>query len=84
MDIIWTIIIGFIVGVVAKFLMPGSNEPSGFILTTILGIIGAFVATYLGQALNWYKAGESAGFIGSVAGAIIVLLIYGFFAKRTA
>jgi uncharacterized membrane protein YeaQ/YmgE (transglycosylase-associated protein family) len=84
MSIIWTIIIGFIVGVVAKFIMPGSNEPSGFILTTILGIIGAFVATYLGQALNWYKAGESAGFIGSVAGAIIVLLIYGFFAKRTA
>lgn len=84
MSIIWTIIIGFIVGVVAKFIMPGSNEPSGFILTTILGIVGAIVATYLGQALNWYKAGESAGFIGSIAGAIIVLLIYGFFAKRTA
>ena len=84
MSIIWTIIIGFIVGVVAKFIMPGSNEPSGFILTTILGIVGAFVATYLGQALNWYQAGESAGFIGSVVGAIIVLLIYGFFAKRTA
>jgi uncharacterized membrane protein YeaQ/YmgE (transglycosylase-associated protein family) len=84
MSIIWTIIIGFIVGVVAKFIMPGSNEPSGFILTTILGIVGAFVATYLGQALNWYKAGEGAGFIGSVVGAIVVLLIYGFFAKRTA
>ena len=84
MSIIWTIIIGFIVGIVAKFIMPGNNEPSGFILTTILGIVGAFVATYLGQALNWYQAGESAGFIGSVVGAIIVLLIYGFFAKRTA
>ena len=84
MSIIWTIIIGFVAGIIAKFLHPGPNEPSGFILTTILGIIGAFVATYLGQALNWYKAGESAGFIGSVAGAIIVLLIYGFFAKRTA
>jgi uncharacterized membrane protein YeaQ/YmgE (transglycosylase-associated protein family) len=84
MSIIWTIIIGFIVGVVAKFIMPGSNEPSGFILTTILGIVGAFLATYGGQALNWYKAGESAGFIGSVVGAIIVLLIYGFVAKRTA
>jgi len=84
MDIIWTIIIGFIVGIVAKFIMPGSNEPSGFILTTILGIVGAFVATYLGQALNFYKAGESAEFIGSVVGAIVVLLIYGFFAERTA
>ena len=84
MSIIWTIIIGFIAGVIAKLITPGRNEPSGFILTTILGIIGAFVATYLGQALNWYKAGESAGFIGSVVGAIIVLLIYGFVAKRTA
>ena len=84
MSIIWTIIIGFLVGIVAKFIMPGNNEPSGFILTTILGIVGAFVATYAGQALNWYKAGEGAGFIGSVVGAIIVLLIYGFFAKRTA
>ena len=69
MSILWTIIIGFIAGVIAKFIMPGSNEPSGFILTTILGIVGAFVATYLGQAVGWYKAGESAGFIGAVVGA---------------
>ena len=82
MSILWTIIIGFLAGVVAKFLMPGDNEPSGFILTTILGIVGAFVATYLGQALDWYKAGEGAGFIGSVVGAIIVLAIYGFIAGR--
>ena len=83
MSIIWTIIIGFLAGVVAKFIMPGDNEPSGFILTTILGIVGAFVASsYLGQALNWYKAGESAGFVGSVVGAIIVLAIYGFIAGR--
>jgi len=82
MSILWTIIIGFLAGVVAKFIMPGNNEPSGFILTTILGIVGAFVATYLGQALNWYKAGEGAGFIGSVVGAIIVLAIYGFIAGR--
>ena len=54
MGILWTIIIGFVAGVVAKFLMPGPNEPSGFILTTILGIVGAFVASYLGQALGWY------------------------------
>jgi uncharacterized membrane protein YeaQ/YmgE (transglycosylase-associated protein family) len=83
MSILWTIIIGFIVGVVAKFLMPGNKfEPQGFILTTLLGIVGAFVATYLGQAIGWYKAGESAGFIGGVVGAIIVLAIYGFFAGR--
>lgn len=79
MGIIWTIIIGFVAGVIAKFIMPGDNEPSGFILTTILGIVGAFVATWLGQALGWYRAGEGAGLIGSVVGAIIVLAIYGFF-----
>jgi uncharacterized membrane protein YeaQ/YmgE (transglycosylase-associated protein family) len=64
MGILWTIIIGFVAGVVAKFLMPGPNEPSGFILTTILGIVGAFVASYLGQALGWYAPGEGAGLVG--------------------
>jgi uncharacterized membrane protein YeaQ/YmgE (transglycosylase-associated protein family) len=83
MSIIWTIIIGFVAGIVAKFLHPGSsNEPSGFILTTALGIIGAFVATYLGQAIGWYKAGEGAGFIGAIVGAIIVLAIWGFLAPK--
>ena len=82
MSIIWTIIIGFLAGVIAKFIMPGSNEPSGFIMTTILGIVGSFVASYLGQALGWYKAGEGAGFIGAVVGAIVVLAIYGFFAGK--
>jgi len=82
MSILWTIIIGFIAGVIAKFLMPGRNEPSGFILTTILGIVGAFVATYLGQAVGWYRADEGAGLIGAVVGAIIVLLIYGLIAGR--
>jgi uncharacterized membrane protein YeaQ/YmgE (transglycosylase-associated protein family) len=82
MGIIWTIIIGFIAGVIAKFIMPGDNEPSGFILTTILGIVGAFVATFLGQALGWYGAGEGAGLIGAVVGAIVVLFAYGLFAGR--
>lgn len=82
MSLIWTIIIGFIAGVIAKFIMPGENEPSGFILTTILGIVGAFVATYLGQSLGWYQPGEGAGLVGAVFGAIIVLLIYGFVAGR--
>ena len=82
MSIIWTIIIGFLAGLIAKFIMPGDNEPSGFIMTTILGIVGAFVASFLGQALGWYKAGEGAGFIGAVVGAIIVLVIYGFVAGK--
>jgi uncharacterized membrane protein YeaQ/YmgE (transglycosylase-associated protein family) len=82
MSVLWTIIIGFIVGVVAKFIMPGKNEPKGFILTAILGIVGAFVATFLGQAVGWYGPGDSAGFIGGVVGAIIVLAVYGFFAGR--
>lgn len=82
MSIIWTIIIGFIAGIIAKFIMPGDNEPSGFILTTILGIVGAFVATYLGQALGWYRPGEGAGLVGAVVGAIIVLFIYGMVAGR--
>jgi len=76
MGILWTIIIGFVAGVIAKFLMPGDNEPSGFILTTVLGIIGAFVATYLGQSLGWYQPGQGAGLIGAVVGAIIVLFGY--------
>jgi uncharacterized membrane protein YeaQ/YmgE (transglycosylase-associated protein family) len=83
MSIIWTIIIGFVVGVVAKLIMPGDKtEPKGFILTAILGIVGAFVATYLGQAVGWYGPGESAGFIGGVIGAIIVLFIYGLLMGR--
>jgi uncharacterized membrane protein YeaQ/YmgE (transglycosylase-associated protein family) len=84
MGILWTIIIGFVAGVIAKFIMPGPNEPSGFVLTTILGIVGAFVATFLGQALGWYGPGQGAGLIGAVVGAIIVLLLYGMVAGRRA
>ena len=82
MGIIWTIIIGFVAGIIAKLLHPGLNEPSGFVLTTILGIVGAFVATYLGQAIGWYNAGEGAGLVGAVVGAIIVLVVWGFLAPR--
>ena len=84
MSIIWTIIIGFIAGVIAKFLMPGRNEPSGFVLTAILGIVGAFVATWLGQAIGWYGPGEGAGFIASIVGAIIVLAVWGMISKNRA
>ena len=82
MGILWTIIIGFVAGVIAKFIMPGDNEPTGFILTAILGIVGAFVATFLGQALGWYRPGEGAGLIGAVVGAIVVLVVYGMVAGR--
>ena len=82
MGSLWTIIIGCIAGVIAKFIMPGDKEPSGFIMTTILGIVGAFVASYLGRALGWYNPGEGAGLIGAVVGAIIVLFVYGFITSR--
>ena len=84
MSILWTIIIGFVAGLIAKFLHPGSNEPSGFILTTLLGVAGAFVATYLGQAMGWYQANEGAGLIGATIGAIIVLVVWGLFTRRDA
>ena len=84
MGILWTINIGFLAGVVAKFLMPGPNEPSGFILTTILGIVGAFVASYLGQALGWYAPGEGAGLIGAIVGAVIVLFVWAVISKNKA
>jgi uncharacterized membrane protein YeaQ/YmgE (transglycosylase-associated protein family) len=67
---------------VDRLITPGDNEPSGFVLTTIIGIVGAFVATYLGQAIGWYRADEGAGLIGAVVGAVIVLVIWGFIAGR--
>lgn len=82
MGLLWTIIIGLIVGVVAKFLMPG-KDPGGFIITTLLGIGGSLLATWAGQALNLYEVGEPAGFIGAVIGAVILLLLYRMIAKRT-
>ena len=84
MSIIWTILIGFIAGVIAKFIMPGKNEPSGFILTTVLGVAGAFLSTYLGQALGWYGPDEGARFIGAIVGAILILAVWGMIAGRRA
>ena len=75
MGIIGTLIIGLVAGAVAKFLMPG-RDPGGFIITMLLGVAGAFIATYLGHAVGWYEAGEGAGFIGAVVGAIILLAAY--------
>ncbi|MFA9951028.1 GlsB/YeaQ/YmgE family stress response membrane protein [Dentiradicibacter hellwigii] len=76
MGIIWTIILGFIIGLIAKLLHPG-KENMGFIMTVLLGIGGAFTAGVVGQALGWYQAGEGAGFIASVIAAIVLLVIYG-------
>jgi uncharacterized membrane protein YeaQ/YmgE (transglycosylase-associated protein family) len=82
MGLLWTILIGFVAGLIAKFVTPGENEPSGFILTTILGIVGAFVASYLGQALGFYGPNEGAGLIGAALGAILVLAVWGFVSRR--
>ncbi len=76
MHILWIIIIGFLAGVIARLLAPGPNNPTGFILTTLLGIAGAFIATFLGQAVGWYRIDQGAGLIGAVVGALIVLFIW--------
>jgi uncharacterized membrane protein YeaQ/YmgE (transglycosylase-associated protein family) len=81
MHLIWTIIVGFVIGVVAKCIHPG-RENMGFIMTTILGIGGSVLATFAGQALGLYQAGSTAGFIGAVIGAIILLVIYGALRSR--
>jgi len=80
--IIWTIIIGFLAGVIAKFVVPGDNESFGFVLTTILGIVGALVASFLWQSLGWYGPGLGAGLVGAAVGAIIVLMVWSFMRKR--
>ena len=76
MHILWIILIGFIAGIIARILAPGPNNPDGFILTTLLGILGAFVATYLGQAIGWYRVDQGAGIIGAIVGALVVLFIW--------
>ena len=81
MAILSTLLVGLIVGAIAKLLMPG-KDPGGFIITILLGIAGALVATYIGQAIGWYKAGQPAGWIMSVIGAMILLLLYRLMFKR--
>jgi uncharacterized membrane protein YeaQ/YmgE (transglycosylase-associated protein family) len=73
---VWIVIIGFVAGLIARFLSPGPNNPSGFILTTVLGIAGAFLATWIGQAIGWYRVDQGAGFITATVGALIVLFIW--------
>jgi len=74
--IIWIIFVGFVAGIIARLLSPGPNKPSGFILTTVLGIAGSFLATFLGQLVGWYRADQGAGFIAATIGAIVVLFIW--------
>lgn len=83
MSLIWTLIIGVVVGAIAKLLMPG-RDPGGFFITMLLGIAGAFVGTFLGRALGLYAADQSAGFIASIVGAVILLAIYRMFTRRKA
>jgi uncharacterized membrane protein YeaQ/YmgE (transglycosylase-associated protein family) len=81
MEILYIILVGLVIGAIAKLLMPG-KDPGGWIITILLGIAGSFVGTYVGQALNLYRAGEPAGFIGSVIGAMLLLLIYRLVTKQ--
>jgi uncharacterized membrane protein YeaQ/YmgE (transglycosylase-associated protein family) len=81
MSIIWIIVVGLVVGLIARAVMPGEQK-MGLVLTTVLGVAGSFVAGYLGQAIGWYQAGQGAGFIGSIVGALILLFGYGLLAKK--
>jgi uncharacterized membrane protein YeaQ/YmgE (transglycosylase-associated protein family) len=76
MGILWIILIGFVAGLVARLIMPGPNKPMGFVVTTVLGIAGAFLSTFIGQAVGWYRPDQGAGFIGAAIGAIVVLFIW--------
>jgi uncharacterized membrane protein YeaQ/YmgE (transglycosylase-associated protein family) len=73
---LWILIVGLVAGIIARMLSPGPNNPAGFILTAVLGIAGAFLATFIGQTIGWYRADQGAGFIGATIGAVIVLFIW--------
>jgi uncharacterized membrane protein YeaQ/YmgE (transglycosylase-associated protein family) len=75
LTLLWTLLIGLVIGAVAKFLMPG-KDPGGIVITMILGVVGSILATYLGQAIGWYQAGQAAGFFMSVLGAMLLLVLY--------
>lgn len=83
MHYVWVAIIGLVVGALAKLIVPG-KDPGGIIITMLLGIAGSFIATFLGRALGWYQAGQAAGFIASLIGAIILLVIYHLFRRKSA
>ena len=74
--ILWIVIVGFVAGLIARWLSPGPNNPTGFILTCVLGIVGAFLATFIGQAIGWYSPNQGAGFVTATIGALVVLFIW--------
>ena len=74
--LLWILLIGFVAGVVARLLMPGPNKPKGFVLTTVLGVAGAFLASFAGEAIGWYRPGQGAGLIGATFGAIVILFMW--------
>jgi uncharacterized membrane protein YeaQ/YmgE (transglycosylase-associated protein family) len=84
MSILYIVLVGFVAGVIARLMSRGPNRPSGFLVTTALGIVGAFVATFVGQAVGWYRADQGAGFIAAAVGAIVVLFLWNRFATRRA
>lgn len=73
---LWIVFVGLVAGILARFIMPGPNNPTGFILTIVLGVAGSFLATFVGQAIGWYRADQGAGFIAATVGAIVVLAIW--------
>lgn len=81
---VWIVVIGFVAGIIARLLSSAPNKPAGFLLTTLLGIAGAFVATFIGQTVGWYRADQGAGFIAATVGALVVLFIWNRFAARRA
>jgi uncharacterized membrane protein YeaQ/YmgE (transglycosylase-associated protein family) len=84
MSILYIVLVGFVAGVIARLVSRGPNRPAGFLVTTALGIVGAFVATFVGQAVGWYRADQGAGFIAAAVGAIVVLFLWNRFAARRA
>ena len=84
MNILWIVLVGFVAGIVARLLSPGPNKPAGFLLTTALGIAGAFAATWIGQSVGWYRPDQGAGFVAASVGAILVLVLWNrLIARRT-
>ncbi|MEQ9636836.1 MAG: GlsB/YeaQ/YmgE family stress response membrane protein [Devosia marina] len=83
MSIVWAVVVGFFAGLIAKWITPGDRKPSGFILTTVLGIVGSVLATWLGQQIGWFGPDDNANFIGAIVGAVIILLAWGQLARRT-
>ena len=83
MHILWALIIGLVIGAIAKFIVPG-KDPAGIIVTSMIGMAGSLLATFLGQALGWYDRGQAAGFIASLVGAVLLLSVYHMFRRRTA